>query len=191
MYVISSASATGGYGEATRMELPDHKWAIDGTMFTYNGQRYFVWSGWEGDTNVEQNLYIARMSSPTTTTGARYVISQPRESWERVVVGGGYPFVNEAPEAIKDPDGQLHIVYSANGSWSNKYCLPDLRLRDSGDHPYVWDWYKSNGCLFGSNPDTMMAGWDPTLYVDGPGTTASCCSTATSTPASRPGRSSR
>ncbi|MEV4642519.1 glycoside hydrolase family 43 protein [Actinoplanes sp. NPDC049548] len=166
MYVISSASPDGGYTGETRMALPDDKWAVDGTMFVFNGQRFFVWSGWAGDTNVEQNLYLARMSSPTATTGARYVISQPRESWERVV---GNPFINEGPEAIRDPDGRLHVVYSANGSWSDQYCLGDLRLRAGGDPTYVWDWYKSNGCLFGSNRATMMAGWDPTLYANGPG----------------------
>ncbi|GIM94631.1 glycoside hydrolase family 43 protein [Paractinoplanes toevensis] len=166
MFVISSAVADSGYTAETQLALPDNKWAIDGTMFTFNAQRWFVWSGWAGDTNVEQNLYIARMSSPTTPTGARYVISQPRESWERVV---GNPFINEAPEAIKDPNGQLHVVYSANGSWSDQYCLAELRLRAGGDPTYVWDWYKSNGCLFGSNRATMMAGWDPTLNVNGPG----------------------
>jgi GH43 family beta-xylosidase len=166
MYVISSATANSGYGAETKLALPDDKWAIDGNMFTFNGQRWFVWSGWAGDTNVEQNLYIARMSSPTTPTGGRYIISQPRESWERVV---GNPYINEAPAAIKDPNGQLHIVYSANGSWSDQYCMADLRLRAGGDPTYVWDWYKSNGCLFGSHAATMMKGWDPTLYVDGPG----------------------
>ncbi|WP_433375664.1 glycoside hydrolase family 43 protein [Actinoplanes sp. CA-142083] len=166
MFVISSATADSGYTAETQLALPDNKWAIDGTMFTFNGQRWFVWSGWAGDTNVEQNLYLARMSSPTTPTGARYVISQPREGWERVV---GNPFINEAPAPIKDPNGQLHIVYSANGSWSDQYCLGEVRLRAGGDPTYVWDWYKSNGCLFGSNRATMMAGWDPTLYVNGPG----------------------
>ena len=33
----------------------------------------------------------------------------------------------------------------------------------------MWDWYKSNGCLFGSDRATMMAGWEPTRYVNGPG----------------------
>ncbi|WP_031081221.1 glycoside hydrolase family 43 protein [Streptomyces sp. NRRL WC-3549] len=166
MYVISSADPDSGYGTETKLRLPDDKWAIDGTLFTFEGQRWFVWSGWEGDTDVEQNLYIARMSSPTTPAGARYVISQPREGWERVV---GDPFVNEGPEAVKDPNGQLHLTYSANGSWSDRYCLADLRLRAGGDPTYVWDWYKSNGCLFGSERSTMMPGWDPTLHVDGPG----------------------
>jgi GH43 family beta-xylosidase len=166
MYVISSSSPDSGYSSEMKMALPDDKWAIDGTLFTYNGQRWFVWSGWAGDTDVEQNLYIARMSSPTTSTGPRHVISQPREPWERVV---GNPFINEGPEPIKDPNGQLHITYSANGSWSDQYCVADLRLRAGGDPTYVWDWYKSNGCLFGSHRATMMPGWDPTLHVDGPG----------------------
>ncbi|MEE1752819.1 glycoside hydrolase family 43 protein [Streptomyces sp. SP18CS02] len=166
MYVIGSANPDSGYTAEVKLALPDDKWAIDGTLFTFNGQRWFVWSGWSGDTDVEQNLYIARMSSPTTPVGTRYVISQPREGWERVV---GSPFINESPEAIKDPNGQLHIVYSANGSWSDQYCLADLRLRAGGDPTYVWDWYKSNGCLFGSNRSTMMPGWDPTLHVNGPG----------------------
>lgn len=166
MYVISSTSPASGYGPATQVALPDNHWAIDGFPFTFNNERWMVWSGWAGTTNVEQSLYIARMSSPTTAYGSRYVISQPRESWERVV---GNPYINEGPAAIKDPNGQLHIVYSANGSWSDQYCLADLRLRAGGDPTYVWDWYKSNGCLFGSNRATMMPGWDPTLNVNGPG----------------------
>jgi GH43 family beta-xylosidase len=166
MFVISSATADSGYTAETELALPGGKWAIDGTMFVFGGQRWFVWSGWAGDTDVEQNLYIARMSGPATPAGARYVLSQPRESWERVV---GNPYVNEAPEAIKDPSGQLHIVYSANGSWSDQYCVAEVRLRAGGDPASVWDWYKSNGCLFGSNRATMMAGWDPALTVDGPG----------------------
>ncbi|KAK7753335.1 hypothetical protein SLS62_004625 [Diatrype stigma] len=168
MWVISSDAPASGYDGAaeTQLALPDDKWAIDGTLFDFDGQRWFVWSGWEGDSNVEQNLYICRMSSPTQPTGARYVISQPREAWERVV---GTPFINEGPQPIRDPNGQLHIVYSANGSWSDKYCLAEVRLRAGGDPTNVWDWYKSNGCLFGSDPADMMAGWDATLYADGPG----------------------
>ncbi|GAA0806036.1 glycoside hydrolase family 43 protein [Spirilliplanes yamanashiensis] len=166
MYAISSASPDTGYTAETRLALPDDKWAIDGVPFVFNGQRWFVWSGWAGDTDVEQNLYVARMSGPTTVTGARHVISQPREPWERVV---GNPYINEAPEPIRDPDGRLHVVYSANGSWSDQYCVADLRLRAGGDPAHVWDWYKSNGCLFGSHAATMMPGWTPTVHADGPG----------------------
>ncbi|KAI8215665.1 Extracellular exo-alpha-(1-5)-L-arabinofuranosidase [Colletotrichum sp. SAR 10_66] len=166
MYVISADSPLGEYSAETKLALPDDQWAIDGTFFVFEGLGYFVWSGWKSEAeNSEQNLYICRMDSPSQPIGQRYIISQPRESWEQ----GDSPLINEGPEAIVDPNGQLHIVYSANGSWNNKYCLADLRLRKGGDPTYVWDWYKSNGCLFGSHQDRMMNGWDATLYIDGPG----------------------
>jgi GH43 family beta-xylosidase len=168
MYYIKSQSPNTGYSAPALMALPDNKWAIDGTAFVYNGQWYFVWSGWVGDTNGEQTLFIARMSSPTTVTGPRYVISQPREWWEKVDPNPPTR-VNEGPEPLIDPSGQLHIVYSANGSWDVNYCLADLRLRAGGDPTYVWDWYKSNGCLFGANGNIMMSGWHPTLYAKGVG----------------------
>ncbi|KAK2608347.1 hypothetical protein N8I77_006965 [Diaporthe amygdali] len=166
MYVISADSPLGTYSTESKLALPDDQWAIDGTFFVFEGRGWFVWSGWDSESNNgEQNLYICRMNSPTEPTGQRFIISQPRESWEQ----GDSPLINEGPEAVVDPNGQLHIVYSANGSWNNKYCLADLRLRKGGDPTYVWDWYKSNGCLFGSHQDRMMDGWDATLYVDGPG----------------------
>jgi len=167
MYAISADSPIGTpYTSATKLALPDDQWAIDGVYFVFEGQAWFVWSGWESETqNTEQTLYICRMNSPTEPVGARYVISQPREPWEQ----GDSPLINEGAQAIVDPNGQLHIVYSANGSWGNKYCLADLRLRKGGDPTNVWDWYKSNGCLFGSHQDRMMQGWDATLFIDGPG----------------------
>jgi GH43 family beta-xylosidase len=105
------------------------------------------------------------MNDPVTPTGPRYIISQARESWEQ----DGDSRINEGPEAIIDPNGQLHIVYSVNRSWQDKYCLADLRLRRGGNPTYVWDWYKSNGCLFGSHQERMMNGWDATLAINGPG----------------------
>jgi GH43 family beta-xylosidase len=166
MYYISSTDPTSGYSSAMPMNLPDNKWAIDGVSFQFNNEWWFVWSGWAGNANVEQNLYIGRMSDPTTVTGGRFIISQPRERWERSV---GNPYINEGPQPIKDPNGQLHIVYSANGSWSTDYCLGDLRLVSGGDPTNVHDWYKSNGCLFGAKKNLMTKGVDPTLNAKGVG----------------------
>lgn len=168
MHVIQSRSPASGYSAAVRMALPDDRWAIDGTAFPYKGQWYFVWSGWEGDRNGEQTLYLARMSDPTHVTGPRSVLSQPREAWERVDVNPPTR-VNEGPQPIVDPNGQLHIVYSANGSWDVNYCLADLRLKVDGNPIQVGDWYKSNGCLFGAARATLMSGWEPTLRAKGVG----------------------
>jgi GH43 family beta-xylosidase len=166
MYYVSSTDPTTGYSSALPLNLPDNKWAIDGIAFQFNNEWWFVWSGWAGNANVEQNLYIARMSDPATVTGGRFIISQPRERWERSV---GNPYINEGPQPIKDPSGQLHIVYSGNGSWSTDYCLGDLRLAAGGDPTNARAWYKSNGCLFGAKKGLMAKGFEPVMNAKGVG----------------------
>lgn len=157
MYVISSASPDSGYGAETKVMLPDDKWAIDGVLFTYNSETWFAWSGWPGDTNGIQNIYVARMTNPATATGPRYMIASPTNAWEKRAGGSfGLPYVNEAPEPYLDPNGQLHIGYSANGYWSSTYCVADLRLRAGGDVTNSADWYKPTDCLLSST--AVMSG---------------------------------
>src|SRR3984957_1459661 len=47
------------------------KWAIDPTTFELNGEHYLVWSGWEGDQDGEQDLFIAHISNPWTIDSPR------------------------------------------------------------------------------------------------------------------------
>jgi hypothetical protein len=89
-----------------------------------------------------------------------------RERWERSV---GNPYINEGPQPIKDPSGQLHIVYSANGSWSTDYCLGDLRLASGGDPTNPRAWYKSEGCLFGAKKGLMAKGLESVRNAKGVG----------------------
>ncbi|MBQ9428747.1 MAG: family 43 glycosylhydrolase, partial [Clostridia bacterium] len=71
------------YEFAGQITSSDNHWAIDGTVLHLGGKIYFVWSGWAGDTNVDQRIYIAQMSSPTTISSARTELSVPTYSWER------------------------------------------------------------------------------------------------------------
>ena len=87
------------------------------------GKLYFLWSGWEGDENVVQNLYIAPMASPTEISGERVLISRPEYAWEKV----DRPLVNEGPEVLKHGE-RVFVVYSASGSWADHYCLGQLEL---------------------------------------------------------------
>ena len=120
MHVIASHEPTEGYGAPVRLDLPDDRWAIDGTAFRHGGRQWFVWSGWAGDINDVQRLYVAPMDAPTRVTGPRRAIAEPGEAFERAV---GAPYVAEAPQPIEDPDGILHVVYSVNGSWSGEASL--------------------------------------------------------------------
>lgn len=105
------------------------RWAIDGTVMQYQGEMYFIWSGWEGSVDEGQQTYIAHMSDPTTIDSERVQISKPEYDWEKV----GLP-VQEGQVALTDDEnGTAIIIYSASGSWTDDYCLGQLTL--TGDDP--------------------------------------------------------
>lgn len=123
MFVLEGGSNAanpldGTYSFKARLSATTDRWAIDGSPFDYNGQQYFVWSGWEGTSNVSQLLYIAPMSNPYTISGERIEISRPDYAWEKV----GNPTVNEGPEVLVSGN-TVNIIYAASGSWTNDYCL--------------------------------------------------------------------
>ncbi|HPY01258.1 MAG TPA: glycoside hydrolase family 43 protein, partial [Candidatus Marinimicrobia bacterium] len=124
-------------------------WAIDGTVLEHRGHLYFIWSGWEGKVNVQQNLYIAPMSNPATISGDRVLISEPEYEWEKV----GRPLVNEGPEILKKND-KIHIIYSASGSWTDDYCLGQLTFT-GGDILSRASWIKKPEPVF-SKTETVF-----------------------------------
>jgi GH43 family beta-xylosidase len=74
MYVLENSSRDPLEGEwVFKGQLGDetNKWAIDASVFENRGQLYMIWSGWEGDTNGQQNIYIAKMKDPFTIIGDR------------------------------------------------------------------------------------------------------------------------
>ena len=122
-----------------------NRWAIDGTVLVHNGIPYFVWSGWPNNSNGCQNIYIAKMSNPWTISSERVLLSTPEYSWET----HGSPDVNEGPQVLKAPDGTVHIVYSASGSWDRYYCYGVLTL--TGSNPLnASHWYKATSAKFSS-----------------------------------------
>ena len=130
MFVLKSTSDNprSRYEMVGQITDPTNKWAIDGTVMELNGELYFLWSGWEGDKDGKQNLYIAHMSDPCTIDSERVMISTPEYNWETVE----WPDVNEGPTVLQH-DGKTFVVYSASGSWGNYYCLGMLTL--VGDDP--------------------------------------------------------
>lgn len=119
-----------------QLNLGDNKWAIDGTMTEINGKLYHIWSGWPGNVDGAQNLYISAMSDPVTAAGPRVRISTPLYPWERV----GSPLINEGPTVFQH-DGKTFMIYSASGSWTDSYCIGLMEL--TGDDPMnADDWTK-------------------------------------------------
>lgn len=138
---------TGTWVDKGELHLPGGRWAIDGTAFEHRGQLYFIWSGWEGDENVRQVIYLVRMSDPLTPEGDRVLLSAPELSWEKQ---GGAPLVNEGPEFLSHDD-KVFIVYSANGCWTDDYALGLLSAAASSDLTDPASWTKSRQPVFVKN----------------------------------------
>ncbi len=153
MFVLENAAAdptTGTWESKGKITDPTNKWAIDGTVFDHNGQLYFIWSGWEGDFDGRQDLYIAKMSNPWTIEGERVQISKPTYDWEKL--GTPDVDVNEGPEIIKNGAGKVFLTYSASGCWNDDYSLGLLTLKDGGNPLTPSDWTKTPTPVFTKNP---------------------------------------
>jgi GH43 family beta-xylosidase len=158
MYVLSSEAKLPQSPFVFEGKISDDtdKWAIDGTVFTHLNKIYFVWSGWEGEVNEAQHLYIAEMSNPTTIGSGRVKISSPEFEWEKRGSNIDLPTINEGPEVLKHGD-KLFIVYSASGSWSDDYCLGMLTL--TGEDPMKPEsWVKGDKPIFSGTDQVISPG---------------------------------
>lgn len=133
-------------------DTSNDRWAIDGTVFNYGGQNYFVWSGWDTTNGNVQNLYIATMSNAWTLSSSRVCISEPTNSWEK----SGSSSINEGPQVLIK-GSKVHIVYSAAGSWTNNYCLGVLTCSD-GNFLKPSSWVKSSNPAFQKTENVFGVG---------------------------------
>jgi len=147
MYVLrgTTQDPTDPFEFVGKLSAPTDRWAIDGTVLQWRGELYFLWSGWEGDADVGQQLYIAHMADPVTIDSERVQIAAADRFWEQ----RGLPLL-EGPVALTDEGkGTAIIVYSASGSWTDYYCLGKLTLTGA-DPMDPAAWTKSADPVFSS-----------------------------------------
>ena len=160
MYVLENAAAdptTGDWIFKGKVADPSDKWAIDGNVFEWKGQLYMIWSGWEGDTNGQQNIYLAKMDNPWTISGNRVCISKPLYEWEKHgtlndPVNPPHVSVNEGPQSLIHKN-RLFIVFSASGCWTDNYALGLLRFRGGENLLDPASWVKDKEPVFSSSPE--------------------------------------
>jgi Predicted beta-xylosidase len=164
MYVIENASADPLEGEwVFKGKVADatNKWAIDADVFEHKGSLYMVWSGWEGDENGQQNLYIARMKNPWTIESERVKISSPEYEWEKhgdvKNENVGQVYVNEGPQYLRHKD-KIFIVYSASGCWTDYYTLGMLSIDADADLLNPANWKKHPEPVFKAAPENGVYG---------------------------------
>ncbi|MFB5761510.1 family 43 glycosylhydrolase [Paenibacillus medicaginis] len=148
MYVLENTSQNplqGTWQDRGQVTDNTNKWAIDGTVLQVGNQLYFIWSGWEGNVNVSQKLYIARMSNPWTIVSDRVEISTPEYTWET----NHNPHVNEGPQVVIRGN-IINLIYSASGSWTNDYCLGLITADINADLLQSSSWHKRSEPIFKS-----------------------------------------
>lgn len=124
--------------------------AIDATVFPYRNKRYFAYAHQLG---AESQLVIAEMRNPWTLAGPEVVISRATYDWERQI----YP-INEAPEFLLGPKGDLFLTYSASACTSDDYAL-GLLSAPAGSNPLnPRAWTKAPRPVLSKAPEVAVFG---------------------------------
>lgn len=127
---------------ALQGDLLPELWAIGPHIAELNGVRYYFFTGRDAG-NTEQYLYVARMESPTQLATTPVIICKPDYDWEMVGSSESLPKVVEGATPLVGPNGTIHVIYSASGSWCDDYCLGKLTLKEGGDVLNPADWVKA------------------------------------------------
>ena len=158
MYVIESDEPRGPYTFRGQVETPNQAWAIDGVAHeNSDGELYFLWSGWPGDHNGQQNIYIAHMSDPWTIDSARTPLSAPVYDWESKNNASPNVNVNEGP-AVVTHKNKIYVTYSASGCWTPDYSIGLLAANRNADLLDPKSWSKSTEPVFTSNEAASVYG---------------------------------
>jgi GH43 family beta-xylosidase len=160
IYVVENSNpdpTSGSWEFRGKISDPSDNWAIDASVFEFRKKLYMTWSGWEGDSNGQQNIYLAEMKDPLTLSGKRVMISKPELAWETVGDLNNpnevpHVNVNEGPVALIHKN-RLFIVYSASGCWTDNYCLGILTFDGNGEITDPASWSKSPEPVFTGKPE--------------------------------------
>jgi GH43 family beta-xylosidase len=188
LWVLENSSADPLQGQWTlkaKLADADDKWAIDPTVFENGGKLYAAWSGWEGDVNGVQSIYIAELENPWTIKGRPSRISTPEYPWERVgdrdrqlkrdpernpaldVEEPVHIDVNEGPEVLQHED-KIFMVYSASACWTDFYELGMLTAHVSDALLDPASWKKSPFSLFWQSPKAHAYGTGHNSFFKSP-----------------------
>lgn len=118
--------------------------SLDATTFEHRGVRYLVWAQAEPDIDTNSNLYIARMSDPSTLQGPQVRIAVPTAEWET----RGFK-VNEGP-AVLVRNGRIFVTFSASAT-DARYCLGLLTAQEDADLLDASSWTKTAGPVLRSS----------------------------------------
>ncbi|HEY0828157.1 MAG TPA: glycoside hydrolase family 43 protein [Bacilli bacterium] len=159
LFVISNSNADplqGTWSTPIKLFDPanDH-YAIDPSILNQNGSLFLLYSGAPtSGTTGPQNIYILKLSDPTTVTGNRTLISSPDTE------DAG---VNEAPSVIQR-NGKFFVTISGNTFDSNDYHLDMLTASDTANLMLAGSWVKTSN-VFTKNTAAGVYGVGSNAFI--------------------------
>ncbi|PWF47806.1 family 43 glycosylhydrolase [Massilia glaciei] len=148
LYTLVNGAANpleGEWTERGQLKTGWESFALDATTFAHAGQRYLVWTQRPaGKDQKATNIYIAKMDSPTSISGAPVLLSTPQHAWEKVKYQ-----VNEAP-AVLVKNGRVFLTYSASATDAS-YSMGLLTAGAGADLLDPASWHKSAEPVFRSS----------------------------------------
>ncbi|WP_263356397.1 glycoside hydrolase family 43 protein [Acidicapsa ligni] len=165
IYVVENTAADpldGTWEFKGKVSDATNKWAIDASVFEDHNQRYILWSGWEGDTDGEQRIYIAHLKNPWTVDSPRAMLSYPQYPWERVgdlLDRPAMPHVNvnEGPEILQHNE-DIFLVYSGSACWTDYYALGVIRAKSGTNLLDQASWMKYDHPFFKQDREAKVFG---------------------------------
>lgn len=175
IFVLENAAADPLDGSWTfKGQVKDRtdKWAIDASAFEVKGQKYLLWSGWKGNTNGEQDIFIAHLKNPWTIDSERILLSAPTYPWEQVgdlLQDPGMPHVNvnEGPEILMHGN-DIFLVYSGSGCWTDYYALGIVRAKVGSNLLDPKSWTKMDQYVFRMNAEAGVFGTGHNSFFKSP-----------------------
>ncbi|MFP5392968.1 MAG: family 43 glycosylhydrolase [Gammaproteobacteria bacterium] len=156
LYVLENSSANpleGEWIERGQLKTGWENFSLDATTFAHKGQRYLVWTQRGPQAQVHStNIYLAKMDTPTSITGAPVMLSTPEYAWEKVKF-----LVNEAPSVLVK-NGKVFITYSASATDAS-YAMGLLTADANADLLDPASWTKSKEPVFKSSDKNGQ--WGP------------------------------
>ena len=144
IYVLENASPNplaGEWVERGQLKTNWESFALDATTFEHRGTRYLAWAQQDPKIQGNTHLYLAKMDSPVSITGAQVLLSRPEFPWEQIRY-----WVNEGP-AVLIRNGRVFLTYSAAGTGA-EYCLGLLTADANADLLDPKSWRKSPEPVF-------------------------------------------
>lgn len=175
MYALENSNPDPFKGEWVfkgKVAAKTDKWAIDANVIDYHGKLYMAWSGWEGDEDGKQEIFIAKMSNPYTIEGERSKIGTPIYNWELYgnLMRNGTKInvqVNEGPQFLEH-NGRLFIVFSASGCWTDNYSLGLMEFNGEGDILDPLSWKKHPKPIFQQSAENGVYGTGHNSFFKSP-----------------------